>query len=197
LALHRARLTIWFDRGYLIGQDFMKLTRLLYCLVPILALVGCASPGLRKTGEKAPMVRGVDSDGTAWDLSDDIGKTVVLVYFYPKDNTPGCTREACGFRDRMADLKAAGVKVVGVSFDDADSHKQFIFKYNLNFPLIIDSDGDIARAFHVPLLPGKKMDERVSFLIGLDGRIVHVTESPSADVHLAEMQAAVARLPKI
>jgi peroxiredoxin Q/BCP len=87
--------------------------------------------------------------------------------------------------------------VIGVSFDDADSHKRFVFKYNLNFPLIVDSDGAIAHAYHVPLTPGKKMDERVSFLIGLDGRIKHVTESPNADVHLAEMQAAVAQLPKI
>jgi peroxiredoxin Q/BCP len=174
----------------------MKLTRITLCLVSALILAGCGTAQLRKVGEKAPMVSGKDQDGNVWNLSDDVGRSAVLLYFYPKDNTPGCTKEACGFRDQMATLKTRGVKIVGVSFDSADSHKDFIFKYNLNFPLIVDSEGDIAHAYHVPLLPGKKMDERVSFLIGLDGRITHVTVSPDADVHFAEMKAAVAQLPR-
>src|ERR1700691_3693340 len=97
-----------------------------------------------KVGDKAPRVKGVDQDGNKWKLSDEIGKNVVLLYFYPKDNTPGCTKEACSFRDRIGDLKAQGVDVIGVSFDSVDSHKNFIFKYDLNFPLIADPDGKIA-----------------------------------------------------
>src|ERR1700677_4546702 len=98
-------------------------------------------------GDKAPLVEGKDQDGKDWKLSDSIGKQAVLLYFYPKDNTPGCTKEACGLRDRMSDLKKDNVKVVGVSFDTVDSHKGFMFKYDLNFPLIADPDGKIADAY--------------------------------------------------
>jgi peroxiredoxin Q/BCP len=144
-----------------------------------------------KAGDKAPLVAGKDQDGNKWKLSDEIGKNVVLLYFYPKDNTPGCTKEACSLRDRLSDLKADGVKVVGVSFDSADSHKNFVFKYDLTFPLIADTEGKIADAYGARMADDKKMDRRISFLIGLDGRIVHVTDSPSPDVHLDEMQHAV------
>ena len=146
-----------------------------------------------KVGDKAPLVRGKDQDGNKWKLADDIGKNVVLLYFYPKDNTPGCTKEACGLRDRIGDLKAQGVEVIGVSFDSVDSHKSFVFKYDLNFPLIADTDGKIADAYGARI-PDKKMARRVSFLIGLDGKIVHVTDSPNADVHLDEMQRAIKKL---
>jgi peroxiredoxin Q/BCP len=82
-----------------------------------------------------------------------------------------------------------------VSFDSLESHQAFISKYTLNFPLLADTDGKIADAYGVRM-SGKNMARRVSFLIGLDGRIVHVTDSPSADVHLTEMQDAVAKLAK-
>src|ERR1043166_4299431 len=74
-----------------------------------------------KVGDKAPLVEGKDQNGKAWKLADSIGKKNVLLYFYPKDNTPGCTKEACGLRDRMGDLKKDDVEVVGVSFDSEDS----------------------------------------------------------------------------
>src|SRR5206468_1093006 len=89
------------------------------------------SAEMPKAGDKAPLVSGTDQDGHTWNLADRIGKSVVLLYFYPKDDTPGCTKEACGLRDRMADLKKEGVEVVGVSFDNADSHQKFRSKYNL------------------------------------------------------------------
>src|SRR5271154_6859758 len=85
-------------------------------------------------GDKAPLVQGVDQDGKEWKLSHLIGKKVVLLYFYPKDNTPGCTKEACGLRDRMSDLKKDGVEVIGVSFDSSTSHQKFIADQSLNFP---------------------------------------------------------------
>ena len=85
--------------------------------------------------------------------------------------------------------------MIGVSFDSTESHQAFISKYALNFPLLADTDGKIADAYGVRM-SGKSMARRVSFLIGLDGKIAHVTDSPSADVHLKEMQEAVAGLAK-
>lgn len=147
-----------------------------------------------KVGDKAPLVKGQDQDGNKWKLSDAIGRNIVLLYFYPKDDTPGCTKEACSLRDRMGDLKGEGVEVVGVSFDSTTSHKNFAFKYDLSFPLIADTNGKIADAYGVRLGPNKKIDRRVSFLIDLDGKIVHVTDSPNPAVHLEEMQRAIKAL---
>ena len=147
-----------------------------------------------KAGDKAPLVEGKDQDGKTWKLADHVGKQVVLLYFYPKDDTPGCTKQACGLRDRMGDLKKDKVEVVGVSFDSTESHQKFIAKHNLNFPLLADTDGKIADAYGVRREPGKDMARRASFLIGPNGKIIHVTDVPSADVHLAEMKDAVAKL---
>jgi thioredoxin-dependent peroxiredoxin len=150
---------------------------------------------LPKVGDAAPAFQGTDQTGNTVKSSDLIGKKIVLLYFYPKDFTGGCTKEACGFRDRMGDLQKDNVQVVGVSFDTTASHQAFIAKYNLNFTLLADSDGKIADAYGTRMT-GKNMDRRVSFLIGLDGKIVHVTDTPSADVHLSEMKDAIAALPK-
>ncbi len=148
-----------------------------------------------KVGDKAPLVKGQDQDGKSWKLADFIGKKIVLLYFYPKDDTPGCTKEACGLRDRMADLKQQEVEVVGVSFDDPASHRAFREKHKLNFTLLADTNGKIANSYGARM-NGRDMARRVSFLIGLDGKIAHITDNPSADVHLAEMKEAVARLRK-
>ncbi len=146
-----------------------------------------------KVGDKAPLVIGEDQDGKTWKLANFVGKKSVVLYFYPKDDTPGCTKEACGFRDQMDKLKKDKVEVVGVSFDSAESHQQFIEKYKLNFPLLADTDGKIAEAYGVRM-PGKNFARRVSFLIGLDGKIAHVTDSPQASAHVSEMIEAIAKL---
>jgi peroxiredoxin Q/BCP len=146
-------------------------------------------------GDKAPLVEGKDENGKDWKLADDLGKKIVLLYFYPKDETPGCTKEACGFRDSVTDLEKSGVKVIGVSFDSSESHLKFITKHNLNFPLLADTDGKIADAYGVRI-NGRSMARRVSFLIGLDGKIAHVTDSGNADAHITEMKDAVAKLKK-
>jgi peroxiredoxin Q/BCP len=151
------------------------------------------APVMPKVGDTAPLVEGKDQDGKPWKLSDDAGKQIVLLYFYPKDQTPGCTKEACGFRDNIDALKQDNVKVIGVSFDSGESHLKFITKYNLNFPLIADTDGKIADAYGVRM-NGRSMARRVSFLIGLDGKIAHVTDSPNAETHLTEMKEAAAKL---
>ena len=168
-----------------------KFSALIAALSLALAFSAAAAP---KVGDLAPLVSGKTQDKEKWKLEDDIGKSIVLLYFYPKDDTPGCTKEACGLRDKMNDLKAQGVKVVGVSFDDVDSHKRFMFKYDLNFTLVADPSGKIADTYGARMKGDRKMDRRVSFLIGLDGRIIHVTDNPSADVHLEEMQRAIHNL---
>jgi peroxiredoxin Q/BCP len=173
----------------------MKLRTLFVCAAALVLAVNLHAE-TPKVGDKAPNVEGKDQDGKPWKLADQTGKKAILLYFYPKDDTPGCTKEACGLRDRMGDLKKDGVEVIGVSFDSADSHKAFIAKHSLNFPLLADTDGKIADAYGVRREPGKNMARRASFLIDKNGKIVHVTDVPSADVHLKEMQEAVAKLKK-
>lgn len=162
-------------------------------LLTSLSVFSVQAATMPKVGDNAPLVEGKDQDGKDWKLADDVGKKVVLLYFYPKDDTPGCTREACGFRDSIDALKGDNVEVIGVSFDSGESHLRFIGKYKLNFPLIADTDGKIADTYGVRMA-GRSMDNRVSFLIGLDGKIVHVTNSPNAETHLNEMKAAAAKL---
>jgi peroxiredoxin Q/BCP len=148
-----------------------------------------------KAGDTAPIFTGVDQDGKAFNLADHIGKKIVLLYFYPKDFTGGCTKEACGLRDRMGDLQVDDVEVIGVSHDSVDSHKKFIEKYQLNFTLVADPDGKIISAYDVkmPVLP---MSKRVSFLIGRDGKIIHVTNAMNPQIHFDEMKAAIDGLKK-
>ena len=159
------------------------------------AVTGAEPAVLPKIGDKAPLISGKNQDGKTWSLAESVGKKIVLLYFYPKDDTPGCTKEACGFRDAMDELKQKNVEVMGVSFDSAESHQQFIEKHKLNFSLLADVDGKVADAYGVRIPNGNKA-RRVSFLIGLDGRIAHVTDSPQADAHLNEMKAGIERLKK-
>ena len=148
-----------------------------------------------KVGDKAPAFQGTDQNGNVVKSSDLIGKKIVLLYFYPKDFTGGCTKEACGFRDRMGDLQKDNVQVIGVSFDSTASHQAFAAKYHLNFTLLSDSDGKMADAYGTRI-EGKDMSHRTSFLIGLDGKIVHVTNTGNPQTHFDEMKAAIASLQK-
>ncbi len=171
-------------------------TRTFVSTLAVLLAAFTVSAATPKVGDTAPAVEGKDQDGKTWKSPDHIGRHVVLFYFYPKDDTPGCTTQACGLRDRMGDLKKDNVQVVGVSFDNSESHRKFIAKHNLNFTLLADTDGKITDAYGVRREAGKNMARRASFLIGLDGKIAHVTDTPSAATHLSEMKEAVAKLPK-
>lgn len=167
------------------------------CIGMLVSLVHAGQAADAKTpsvGDPAPKVEGKTQDGDTWKLEDSLGKKVVLLYFYPKDDTPGCTTQACGLRDQMGDFKKENVEVIGVSFDSADSHREFIKKHDLNFTLIADTDGKIADTFGARMGPDRNIARRVTFLIGLDGNIKHVTDNRSADVHLTEMKNAVAKL---
>lgn len=165
-------------------------------LVPLFAgLAVSAVAEMPEVGDTAPPFTGTDQDGKTVALADFAGKTNVLLYFYPKDFTGGCTKEACGFRDRMGDLQTNNVAVIGVSFDPAETHKKFIAQYNLNFTLLADTNGAITKIYDVKM-PMMNMDKRVSFLIGTDGKIIHVTEAMNPQTHFDEMQAAIAGLNK-
>jgi peroxiredoxin Q/BCP len=171
----------------------MKFTHILTAAVLAGALLIARGAATPKVGDKAPDFEAKDQDGKTVKLSDFAGKQAVLLYFYPRDETPGCTKEACGFRDRLDDLKKKGVAVLGVSRDDADSHKKFITKEKLNFPLLVDTDGKLTETYGAGM-EGRLLARRISFLIGKDGKIAHVTDAPQADKHLAEMKDAVEKL---
>ncbi|HEV7733720.1 MAG TPA: peroxiredoxin [Candidatus Binatia bacterium] len=128
--------------------------------------------GLLPVGAKAPDVVGEDVQGKTVKLSDVKG-TLAVVYFYPKDGTPGCTAQACAFRDTFDRLQQAGVTVFGISRDSAASHREFRAEHKLPFPLVADESGDVARAYGVPskfLI----MTARVTFLIDADGNVARV-----------------------
>ena len=149
-------------------------------------------------GQSAPDFTLPADDGREVKLSGLRGKPVVL-YFYPKDDTPGCTKEACSFRDRSGDLKAAGAVVLGVSPDDVASHGQFRDKYSLNFPLLADMDHQVAErygAWREKNMYGKKSMgiQRSTFLIGPDGTVRKVWKKVNVDGHDEEVLAALGRL---
>ena len=176
---------------------FIMKTKLLSTLLTASILFSAATvfAAMPKVGDTAPQFTGTDQNGQTVKLSDFTGRKNVLLYFYPKDFTKGCTAEACGLRDRMGDLSKENVQVIGVSFDTAGSHKQFAAKYELNFTLLADPDGKIADIYGTRMA-GKNMDKRVSFLIGTDGKIVHVTDAMNPQTHFDEMKAAIAGLKK-
>lgn len=109
-----------------------------------------------KVGDTAPTFESVDEGGKPFKSSDVVGKKVVVLYFYPADFTGGCTAQACGFRDDIEKLNSAGVLVVGVSGDSVSTHKLFKSHHKLNFPLLADEKGEVAKAFGVPVGKGGK-----------------------------------------
>jgi len=146
-------------------------------------------------GTKAPDFELKDSEGKVHKLSDYKGKTFVL-YFYPKDNTKGCTTEACSFRDSYAEFEQAGVDVVGVSPDDEQSHTNFIDKYELPFTLLSDPDHKVCEAYGVWGLKkfmGREYEGvfRTTFVIGPEGEIVKVFEKVKPTDHSQEVLEAV------
>jgi len=102
-----------------------------------------------KVGDKAPTFVGVDEENKKWDSKEKTGKKIYVVYFYPADMTPGCTKQACNYRDALADLKRKDVEVIGISGDAVENHQHFKNEYKLNFTLLADTNGKIAEAFGV------------------------------------------------
>jgi thioredoxin-dependent peroxiredoxin len=144
-------------------------------------------------GAAAPTPTSKDQDGKAVAFADVYAKGVTLVYFYPKADTPGCTKQGCSLRDSWADLSKKGIQVLGVSGDKPDSQKKFRDKYSLPFPLIADDDGKVATAFGVPQRVFG-IYARQSFLVK-DGKIVWtMTAKTSTDKHAEDVLKAVESL---
>lgn len=138
-----------------------------------------------KIGDKVPSFVAIDANGNPFDSKDIIGKKPVVIYFYPKDNTPGCTAQACGFRDAYEDFIDFGAEVIGVSSDTVSSHKKFTKQFKLPFILLSDSDKKIRKLFGVPnqlfgLLPG-----RVTYIINKEGIIKMIFDSVMATKHIS------------
>lgn len=150
-----------------------------------------------KAGDPAPEFTALTHTGEQVSLSQFLGKQPVVLYFYPKDDTPGCTKEACSFRDQWASVRKTGLAVLGVSTDSVNSHAKFAEKYKLPFTLLADEDKKIVSAYGVwgeKVFMGRKYQgtHRVTFLIGRDGRIQHIWEKVKPEGHAAEV-LAVAR----
>lgn len=148
-----------------------------------------------KEGDLAPEFSANTNGGGKISLADFKGKNVIL-YFYPRDDTPGCTKEACAFRDNFADFKKRGAIVLGVSTDSAKSHDKFIEKFKLPFTLLADEDKKIVEAYGVwgeKSFMGRKYlgTNRVTFLIGPEGKIKKIWPQVKPDEHTAEVLAAL------
>ena len=164
----------------------------------LLALVvGCQQP--LQVGSIAPDFTGVTDEGKTVTLNSLMGKSGGVVYFYPKDETPGCITEACSFRDRLGKLHGKGYQVIGISCDSVDSHKAFKAHHKLPFTLIADEDGKIARQFGVPLakktLGGEAslLVDRQTFVLDKDRKIInHIkVEDPEAHVRVTYETLAI------
>lgn len=148
-----------------------------------------------KEGDKSPAFSVLTNGGATASLSDYKGKNVIL-YFYPKDDTPGCTKEACAFRDQFAAFKKKGAVILGVSVDPVKAHDKFVEKYQLPFTLLADVDKKIVEAYGVwgqKTFMGRKYlgVHRVTFLIGPDGRIKKIWPKVKPEEHAAEVLAAL------
>ena len=161
----------------------------LACFFVVTAAVQGDGPDvIVQEGGKAPSFQAQTADGEVWKSEDHVGRKVVVVYFYPADLTSGCTLQACEFRDHMKELEEAEVEVVGVSGDSARNHQLFTKLNSLNFPLLSDEDGKVARAFGVPVREGDSITRMVdgvertltrgitasrwTFIIGKDGTVI-------------------------
>jgi thioredoxin-dependent peroxiredoxin len=142
-------------------------------------------------GDRAPVFTTKDTNGNAISLSDFAGKSVVL-YFYPKDDTPGCTKEACSFRDSYAEYQGKNIVVLGVSGDDQASHQQFTQKFSLPFPLLADVDGTIIKAYDVQRPEyNQPVASRVTYVIDGAGTISQVYTSVQTETHATDILAAL------
>lgn len=149
-----------------------------------------------RAGDPAPEFTAKTTDGREVSLKDYRGRKLVM-YFYPMDDTPGCTKQACSLRDSNAEIAAKGAAVLGVSTQDEASHRKFTEKYKLNFPLLADTDGAVGRAYGTIGGPGlisklksaAGMADRVTFVIDDKGRIAHVIDRPDVTNHADEVLA--------
>jgi peroxiredoxin Q/BCP len=149
-----------------------------------------------KPGDPAPDFEGLTTDGKRVVLKDYRGKKLVM-YFYPKDDTPGCTKQACSLRDHNKEIAAKGAAILGVSTQGEESHRKFTKKYDLNFPLLADTEGKVGRAYGTlggaglvsKLKSAVGMADRITFVIDEKGRIAHIINRPNVANHAEEVLA--------
>ncbi len=166
-----------------------------------------------KVGDEAPKFEAKDDAGEDWKSEDRVGEKILVVYFYPADTTGGCTKQACGYRDKLAEFEEQGVEVVGVSGDSVESHQLFKKIENLNFTLLSDYDGKVAKAFGVKTGPGGTVKwespegetielvrgvttMRWTFVIDLDGKIAYKNDEVDHAKDPAEVVKVIAKLRK-
>jgi len=157
----------------------------------IMAMLGLASAAELAEGTKAPAFEAKDQHGALVRLADFQGKAAVVLYFYPKDDTPGCTAQACSLRDGFAAIQAAGAVILGVSADNSLSHKAFAEKFHLPFSILADPDRTIIKAFGVKTIPLLGYASRVTFLIDRQGIIRKVITDTRTKDHDQQVLAAL------
>ena len=170
--------------------------KLIICAFGMLILTTLGLEG-KSVGDKAPEFKGIADNGSVWKLNKFLGKKYIVVYFYPAAMTGGCTKQACSYRDHKEDLQSAGVEVVGVSGDNIENLRLFKQAENLNFTLLSDEKGEIAKAFGVPVSNGEAIKRTVggtehelkrgvtakrwTFIIGKNKEIIYKNESVNAE----------------
>ncbi|CAM3112776.1 peroxiredoxin [Flavobacterium frigoris] len=147
-----------------------------------------------KIGDSIPNFKAKDTNGNDFNSQKLVGQKPLVIYFYPKDNTPGCTAQACSFRDQYEDFKDLGAEVIGISSDSVESHQKFSKQYKLPFILLSDHDKKIRKLFGVPsgmfgLLPG-----RVTYVTDKEGVIIMIFDSMMASKHIPKALEAVKKL---
>lgn len=149
-------------------------------------------------GSKLPSFSLKNQNSEQFYIADYIGKKNLVIYFYPKDDTPGCTAEACSFRDEYEDFKLLDAEVIGISADSPESHKNFATKHNLSFTLLSDNENKLRKLFGVPtnlfgLLPG-----RVTYIVDKNGVVIHIFNSQlNAKKHVSEAKKIINELNNI
>ncbi len=164
----------------------------------LLALLGLQSVQADElaVGSLAPKFTLIDQEAKTHSLADHSGRWVIL-YFYPKDDTPGCTTEACNFRDDLPALRALNVQILGISLDDTKSHAQFAEKYKLPFPLLADTEGKVAHAYGSLWSIGPlRIAKRYTFVIDPEGRIAKIYRDVKPASHSRELQRDIKELQK-
>ncbi len=146
-------------------------------------------------GDAIPQFSLPDQNNEVINIADKIGNNILVIYFYPKDDTPGCTAEACSFRDQYQDFTDAGAEVIGISFDSPSRHKKFAAKHRLPFTLLSDSKKQVLKAFGVPTLMFGMLPGRVTYVVDRQGVIQHVYNSnANATQHVQESLQIIKKL---
>lgn len=169
-----------------------------FALILITFLISCSaqtdkSMNKVEIGSHIPSFSLPDQDGKMFDINTVIGLKNLVIYFYPKDDTPGCTKEACTFRDQYEAFREAGAEVIGISSDNVESHKKFALKHRLTFTILSDGGGKVRKQFGVPTNLLGLLAGRVTYVVNKQGVVVHIFNSQThADKHISEALKALA-----